>query len=85
MNDRTEGKIRNLKDISEMKTQAEETWIEWDNTLRKTENRRDRLFNTMKKRKGIQEEKKKKTEILKTGKDNLMYDSESWRRNQKRE
>ena len=69
MNDRTEGKIRNLKDISEMKTQAEETWIEWDNTLRKMENRKERLFNTVKKRKGIQE---KKTGILKTGKDNLM-------------
>ena len=27
-----------------MKTQAEETWIEWDNTLRKMENRKERLF-----------------------------------------
>ena len=52
-----------------MKTQAEETWIEWDNTLRKMENRKERLFNTVKKRKGIQE---KKPGILKTGKDNLM-------------
>ena len=69
MNNRTEGKIRNLKDISEMKTQAEETWIEWDNTLRKMENRKERLFNTVKKRKGIQE---KKPGILKTDKDNLM-------------
>ena len=57
--------------------------IEWDNTLRKIENRRDRLFNTTKKRKGIRE--KKKTGILKTGKDNFIYDSESWRRNQRRE
>ena len=39
MNDRTEGKIGNLKDISEMKTQAEETWIEWE-YLKKTENRK---------------------------------------------
>lgn len=31
----------------------------------------------MKKRKGFKKKKKKKTEILKTGKDNLMYDSES--------
>ena len=32
--------------------------IEWDNTLRKIENRRDGLFNTTKERKGIWEKKK---------------------------
>ena len=57
----------------------------WLKEKRKIENGRDRLFNTMKKRKGIQEKKKKKTGILKTGKDSLMYDSESRRRNQRRE
>lgn len=94
MNDRTEGKIGNLKDISEMKTQAEETWIEWE-YLKKTENRKkikkkekQKMEGTgfliqWRKEKGFK--KKKKTGILKTGKDSLMYDSESRRRNQRRE
>ena len=66
MNDRTEGKIGNLKDISEMKTQAEETWIEWE-YLKKTENRKKILKKRNHKEVSLIKKKKKKSNHLVPG------------------